>query len=60
MKRTLFGLFLLTGVFAAAGAAPPGLTVDSLLETTTTILGQDFEYPEGQANITAAVLIGSA
>ena len=56
MKRTLFGLFLLTGVFAAAQANPPGLTVDTLLETATTILGQDFEYPEGQAKITAAIL----
>jgi len=56
MKKTIFGLFLLTGVFATAQADPPELTVDTLLETATTVLGQDFAYPEGKAKITAAVL----
>jgi quercetin dioxygenase-like cupin family protein len=53
---TVLGALLLGGLAAPVQAEPPGLTVDTLLETTTTILDQPFTYPAGTAKITAAVL----
>jgi quercetin dioxygenase-like cupin family protein len=40
----------------AALALPPGPTVETLIETSETVLGQEFVYPEGRARITAAVV----
>ena len=37
-------------------AAPHGPDVETLLETSQTILGQPFAYPQGQAAITAAIV----
>ena len=39
-----------------ATAMPPGPEVETLLETDLTVLGQEFEYPEGPGTITAAVV----
>jgi quercetin dioxygenase-like cupin family protein len=48
------GALLLHGVLTHAVAAmPPGPGVEVLIETTETVLGQEFAYPEGQARITA-------
>jgi quercetin dioxygenase-like cupin family protein len=46
-------VFLLT---AEAYAKPPGPSVETLLETDQTVLGQDFNYPAGKAKITAAIV----
>ncbi len=43
-------------VTAWAVAAPHGSSIDMLIETDTTILGELFEYPEGRAKITAAIV----
>lgn len=40
----------------AALAMPPGPSLETLLDTSETVLGQEFEYPEGQARITAQVV----
>jgi quercetin dioxygenase-like cupin family protein len=40
----------------ARPAPPPEPAVTTLLETDRTILGQPFEYPEGEAKITAVVV----
>jgi quercetin dioxygenase-like cupin family protein len=51
------GLLLMAGLLAhSALAMPPGPSVETLIETSKTILGQDFAYPEGQARITAAIV----
>ena len=58
MNKTI-GMLCLAGLASltsASQAGPPGVSVATLLETDTTILGQPFEYPEGQAKITALVL----
>lgn len=49
-------LFLGGGVSRPAVATPPHTSVDTLIETSETVLGQWFEYPEGQAQITAALV----
>jgi len=49
--------FGLGGVITAwAMAAAPGPSVEALLETDKTVLGQEFAYPSGQAKITAAIV----
>jgi len=57
MQRTLAkaaALILGLGLGAHAGVAmPPGPSVETLIETSETVLGQDFVYPEGQAHLTA-------
>jgi quercetin dioxygenase-like cupin family protein len=40
----------------AAHARPPQPSVHTLIETDQTVLGQDFSYPEGKAQITAAIV----
>jgi quercetin dioxygenase-like cupin family protein len=56
-KMTACWLLLLAGLVAqAALAMPPGPSVETLLETSETVLGQEFVYPEGRARITAAVV----
>jgi quercetin dioxygenase-like cupin family protein len=42
---------------SAAGAAPPDTSVEVLLETDQTVLGEPFAYPAGRARITAARVI---
>lgn len=58
MIRTAIVLcaMLLGSLAGTVLAEPPALTVDTLLESTTTILDQPFTYPGGTAKITAAVL----
>jgi quercetin dioxygenase-like cupin family protein len=51
---TCGALVLLLGT--AASATPPGPSVETLVETHQTVLGQDFSYPEGQAKMTAVVV----
>jgi quercetin dioxygenase-like cupin family protein len=46
-------VFLLT---RAAYATPPGPSVETLIETDQTVLGQDFSYPDGKAKITAVIV----
>lgn len=47
-------LILILGVLAGPGVAmPPGPAVETLIETSETVLGQEFVYPEGRARITA-------
>ena len=41
---------------APTSAAPPGVSVEVLLETEKTILGEPFVYPNGMARITAAIV----
>jgi quercetin dioxygenase-like cupin family protein len=55
-RLTLFTMLLLAAVAMSVAADPPGVTVETLLDTDETILGQPFAYPEGTARITAAVL----
>jgi quercetin dioxygenase-like cupin family protein len=45
-------LLLATGAYAK----PPAPSVETLLETDQTVLGQDFSYPAGKAKITAAIV----
>jgi quercetin dioxygenase-like cupin family protein len=57
-RKEVIGLFL-TLVFLLATdahAEPPGASVETLLETDQTVLGQDFSYPAGKAKITAAIV----
>ena len=56
--RTLYVVCLLVAAFPArtAVATPPGPRVETRLETDLTVLGQEFEYPEGPATITAAIV----
>lgn len=50
----MVGTLLLFGVLAHSVAAmPPGPAVETLIETRETVLGQEFVYPEGRAQITA-------
>ena len=50
-------LLLMAGlVTQAALAMPPGPSVETLLETSETVLGQEFVYPEARPRITAAVV----
>jgi quercetin dioxygenase-like cupin family protein len=39
-----------------AVATPPGPGVETLLEANLTVLGQEFEYPEGPGTLTAAIV----
>jgi len=56
-KMTVCWLLLMAGLVAqVALAMPPGPSVETLLETSETVLGQEIVYPEGQARITAAVV----
>ena len=44
-------------LLATSGLAmPPAASVETLLETDETVLGQEFGYPEGRAKITAAIV----
>jgi len=43
-------------VFSSVSAAPPETSVDLLLDSDLTILGDAFAYPAGRARITAARL----
>lgn len=48
------GLILGLGLLAHSGTAmPPGPTVETLIDTSETVLGQEFFYPPGRAHITA-------
>ena len=54
---TLAGLLCMAGLLVrTAVAMPPGPTVETLIDTSETVLGQEFAYPEGRARITAAVV----
>lgn len=51
------GFLCLAGLLARpAIAMPPGPSVETLIDTNETVLGQEFTYPEGRARITAAVV----
>jgi quercetin dioxygenase-like cupin family protein len=51
------GLLFMAGLLArTATAIPPGPTVETLFDTSETVLGQELAYPEGRARITAAVV----
>ena len=59
LRRSLRYLpaFVAGSIFTALTcAAPSEPVVDVLIETDTTIIGQQFEYPEGRAKITAAIV----
>ena len=43
-------------VCASDAAAPPEISVETLLETDQTILHQAFAYPAGRAQVTSAIL----
>jgi quercetin dioxygenase-like cupin family protein len=49
-------LTLAGGMVQGAFAMPPAASVEPLIETSETVLGQEFFYPEGRARITAAVV----
>jgi quercetin dioxygenase-like cupin family protein len=49
-------LSLAAGSMQSAFAMPPAASVEALIETSETVLGQEFFYPEGRARITAAVV----
>jgi len=49
-------LSLVGGAIHSAFAAPPPASVETLIETSETVLGQEFYYPEGRARITAALV----
>lgn len=51
---SLLGMLALLAGMTYAG--PGGVTVETILETDMTILGQEFAYPEGTPRITMAVL----
>jgi quercetin dioxygenase-like cupin family protein len=54
---TAAGLLCLAGLLGrTAIAMPPGPSVETLIDTSETVLGQQFAYPEGRARITAAVV----
>lgn len=53
---TAVTLLLLIGSAEIAVAAKPGVSVEILLEADETILGQEFEYPDGKPNITVALI----
>lgn len=58
-RRTvaLAGSLFMAGLLAQpALATPPGPAVATLIETSETVLGEDFVYPEGRPRITAAVV----
>lgn len=44
---------MLAGAVAAKDTYPP---LDVLLSSSETVIGQSFEYPEGEARITAAIV----
>jgi quercetin dioxygenase-like cupin family protein len=51
------GLLFLAGFLVrTAVAMPPGPSVETLIDTSGTFLGQEFAYPEGRVRITAAVV----
>ena len=55
--REAGGMFLIACLLAhSALAMPPGATVETLLETTETVIGRDIVYPEGAGRMTAAVV----
>jgi quercetin dioxygenase-like cupin family protein len=59
MRRTqLIGVSLTFAVLltTAVYAKPPAPSVETLLETDQTVLGQDFSYPAGKAQITAVIV----
>jgi quercetin dioxygenase-like cupin family protein len=59
MRRAqLIGICLTLAVVLTAGAyaEPPGPSVETLIETDQTVLGQDFSYPAGKAKITAVIV----
>jgi quercetin dioxygenase-like cupin family protein len=59
MERSRIALgSLAVGILCAAAALaqPPGATVDPLLETDETVLGQPFFYPKGDAKITSSMV----
>jgi quercetin dioxygenase-like cupin family protein len=47
---------IVLGLAQGAVAAPPGPSVETLIDTSETVLGQEFVYPEGRARITTAVV----
>lgn len=49
-------VLLFTGTAHPVLAAKPGVTVETLLQADETILGQEFEYPDGKPNITVALI----
>jgi quercetin dioxygenase-like cupin family protein len=51
-----FCLAVLLLLTTQAVAKPPAASVETLLETDQTVLGQDFSYPAGKAKITAAIV----
>lgn len=56
-RRSSRVMALVVALWAATAiAVPPGPSVETLIESDRTILGQDFFYPEGQAKITAVLV----
>ena len=54
--RLMSSLITALIVFSSVSAAPPETSVDLLLDSDLTILGDAFAYPAGRARITAARL----
>jgi quercetin dioxygenase-like cupin family protein len=57
-SKPLIGFCLTVAILLTtnAYAKPPGASVETLIETDQTVLGQDFSYPTGKARITAAIV----
>jgi quercetin dioxygenase-like cupin family protein len=58
-QRAVFATALLcmAGLLVrTAAATPPGVSVETLIDTSETVLGQEFAYPKGRARITAVVV----
>jgi quercetin dioxygenase-like cupin family protein len=57
-RQSMIGLCLTVFLLltTSAYAKPPVPSVETLLETDQTVLGQDFSYPAGKAKITAVIV----
>jgi quercetin dioxygenase-like cupin family protein len=55
-ERRLAIVLMILVCAAPAHGAPPGPSVEVLLESDQTVLGQSFAYPAGRAKITAAIV----
>lgn len=54
--RTIVAALALALFANVAAAMPPAASVDTLLEADETVIGQEFQYPQGRAKITAAIV----
>ena len=56
IERLLASFALTLATWALASAAPPATSVEPLLDTDQTALGEAFAYPAGRARISSAVV----